>query len=180
MSDDINFDAESYESSDEVSASDTEIVSEAETVLVNEIERQRDDYLNSLQRLQADFENYRKRVARTSEDVAARAAADVIAKLLPVLDALDLAEAHFGSASPAELDSLEAKALVQARSLMLDTLVREGLIRIDEVGAAFDPKVHDAVAHVEGDDGQVVDDVLRAGYQWRGVVLRPAMVRVKG
>ena len=157
-----------------------EIVVEAETVLLNDAERQRDDYLDALQRLQADFENYRKRVSRTADEVASRAAAQIVSKLLPVLDALDLAQAHFTTAERAELDSLETKALVQARSLLLDTLEKEGLKRIDEPGAPFDPHVHDAVAHVEGEDGPVVDDVLRAGYEWRGTVLRPAMVRVKG
>jgi len=55
-------------------------------------------------------------------------------------------------------------------------------VRVDRAGDVFDPQVHDAVAHVEGDgDGQqIVDDVLRAGYLWKGAVLRPAMVRVKG
>ena len=157
-----------------------EIVEEAELILEDEVARQRDEYLDALQRLQADFENYRKRVARSADEASSRAASDVVAKMLPVLDALDLAQAHFGAAEVAELDSLEAKALVQARSLLLDTLVKEGLERIDTVGAPFDPKVHDAVAHIEGDGGQVVDDVLRAGYQWRGAVLRPAMVRVRG
>jgi molecular chaperone GrpE len=146
-------------------------------------ERERDEYLQALQRLQADFENYRKRVARTAEEVSGRVAADLVSKLLPVLDALDLAQAHFGAADEAELDSLEAKALVQARSLLLDTLAREGLGRLDEVGQPFDPQFHDAVAHVAGAPGvteQVVDDVLRAGYTWKGAVLRPAMVRVRG
>jgi molecular chaperone GrpE len=147
----------------------------------SDLEVERDEYRDALQRLQADFENYRKRVARTGDDVAVRAAAHVVDKLLPVLDALDLALAHFSSADNAELDSLEAKALVQARSLFLDILKKEGLSRIDEVGAPFDAKIHDAVAHVEGDGGeQVVDDILRAGYVWKGSVLRPAMVRVKG
>ena len=145
----------------------------------SEAEVQRDEYLETLQRLQADFENYRKRVARQVEDVAARAAADIVAKLLPVLDALDLASAHF-----ARQDSDEGVALAQARALTLDTLAKEGLERIDEVGVAFDPTVHDAVAHAphaEGEEGeQVVEDVLRAGYRWKGAVLRPAMVRVKG
>ena len=144
----------------------------------SEAERQRDEYLNALQRLQADFENYRKRVARSSDDAATRAAGDIVAKLLPVLDAFDYAQAHF-----ADAESDEAKALGQARSLMLDALKREGLERIDDVDATFDPQVHDAVAHVEGDEtstGPIVDDVLRAGYRWKGVVLRPAMVKVKG
>jgi molecular chaperone GrpE len=137
----------------------------------SETERERDDYLDSLQRLQADFENYRKRVARSSDDAANRATGDLIVKLLSVLDAFDLAAAHFSSTQ-----SEEAQALDQARSLMLDALAKEGLERISDVGVVFDPQVHDAVAHID----QVVDDVLRAGYRWRGAVLRPAMVRVKG
>ena len=143
----------------------------------SEVEVQRDEYLDALQRLQADFENYRKRVARSAQDAASRAAGEVVVKLLPVIDAFDLAKAHFTAA-----DSEEARALDQARGLLLDTLAREGLERIDEVGVTFDPQVHDAVAHVEGDDddAQVVDEVLRAGYRWKGAVLRPAMVRVMG
>ena len=142
-----------------------------------EAERERDEYLDSLQRLQADFENYRKRVVRSSDDAAVRAAGDLVAKLLPVLDAFDLARAHFSTT-----ESDEARALDQARGLLLDVLAREGLERIDEMAIPFDPQLHDAVAHVGGDaDGeQVVDDVLRAGYRWKGAVLRPAMVRVMG
>jgi molecular chaperone GrpE len=140
-------------------------------------ERERDEYLATLQRLQADFENYRKRVLRASEEAAARAAGDLVARLLPVLDAFDLAEAHFGAGGEV---SEEAIALTQARGLMLDALAREGLERIDENGVAFDPQVHDAVAHEPGDGEPVIDGVLRAGYRWKGTVLRPAMVRVKG
>ena len=145
---------------------------------LSQLERERDDYLDSLQRLQADFENYRKRVARTAEESAVRAAGVLVVKLLPVLDVLDLAQAHFAGEA-----NEEAAALEQSRSLLLDTLEKEGLERIDGVGVLFDPQVHDAVAHVPSDDGetdQVVDDVLRAGYRWKGAVLRPAMVRVKG
>ncbi len=170
--------------SDEVTPEEFEVPSTVEEILEerSEAEVQRDEYKDALQRLQADFENYKKRVARTADDVVARAVADVVAKLLPVLDAMDLAQAHFESASTSELESVEAKALVQARSLLLDTLTKEGLQRVDEAGVAFDPQVHDAVMHVEGDGSgeQIVDDVLRAGYQWKGTVVRPAMVRVKG
>ena len=146
----------------------------------SDTERERDEFKDALQRLQADFENYRKRVARTTDEVVARSVADVVAKLLPVLDAFDLAQAHFATATTDELESVEAKALVQARSLLLDTLTKEGLDRIDQIGVPFDPTVHDAVAHVDGDGEQLVDDVMRAGYQWKGAVVRPAMVRVKG
>jgi molecular chaperone GrpE len=144
----------------------------------SEAERQRDEYLDALQRLQADFENYRKRVARTTDDSATRAAGNLVVKMLPVLDAFDYAQAHFADAT-----SAEAEALNQARTVMLDALSREGLERIDTIAAPFDPQVHDAVAHAandEGDEGQVVENVLRAGYRWKGVVLRPAMVTVKG
>src|SRR5271154_476099 len=167
--------------SDDVVENDTVAADEAVTEVVDErsdVERQRDEYLDALQRLQADFENYRKRVARSSDDAATRAAGDIIAKLLPVLDAFDYAQAHF-----ADAESDEAKALGQARSLMLDALKREGLERIDDVDASFDPQIHDAVAHAQGDEtssGPIVDEVLRAGYRWKGVVLRPAMVKVKG
>ncbi|MDE3064571.1 MAG: nucleotide exchange factor GrpE [Acidobacteriota bacterium] len=142
-----------------------------------DVERERDEYLATLQRLQADFENYRKRVARSSEEAAARAAGDLVARLLPVLDAFDLAEAHFGAGGEV---TEEAIALTQARGLMLDTLAREGLERIDADAVPFDPQVHDAVAHEPGDAEPVIDGVLRAGYRWKGTVLRPAMVRVKG
>jgi molecular chaperone GrpE len=140
-------------------------------------ERQRDEYLDALQRLQAEFENYKKRVARSSEDAATRATGDIVAKLLPVLDAFDYAQAHFGDdAGP------EAQALSQARALLLNALSKEGLERIDTADTVFDPQVHDAVAHVESDvpGAAQVEEVLRAGYRWKGVVLRPAMVKVRG
>jgi len=175
---------------------------------------QRDEYLAALQRLQADFENYRKRVIRQQSEQSDRAAADLVVKLLPVLDTLDLAVDHVGKAATGDGElSTEARALQQSRSLLLDALAKEGLERVDEVGTLFDPLVHDAVAHApagdeataqdededgdkegseaadgsQGDEpngsgaGQAkVDDVLRAGYRWRGQVLRPAMVRVRG
>ncbi len=161
--------------SEEVAASEDAVTQDISHL--SETELQRDEYLNALQRLQADFENYRKRVARSSEDAAQRAAGTLVASLLPVLDAFDLAAAHF-AATPSD----EATALNQSRALLLDALEKQGLERLATSGVSFDPQIHDAVAHVEGDgEGeQVVDDVLRAGYRWKGTVLRPAMVRVKG
>jgi len=145
---------------------------------------QRDEYLAALQRSQADFANYRKRVLRQQEEQASRAALDLVAKLLPVLDTLDLAVAHLGS--PNGESSAENLALRQARSQLLETMAKEGLERIDQVGVPFDPLVHDAVAHApgegeaEGDGKLVIDEVMRSGYRWRGHTLRPAMVRVRG
>jgi molecular chaperone GrpE len=143
--------------------------------------RERDEYLAALQRTQADFENYRKRIARQQHEQTARAAADLVGKLLPVLDALDLAEAHLNES----LDvSDDGKALRASRAMLNDILAKEGLERIDQPGVQFDPTCHDAVAHSEAEDGDdggtVVEEVLRSGYRWKGQALRPAMVRVRG
>ena len=143
--------------------------------------RERDEYLLALQRTQADFENYRKRIARLQEEQAARASGDIVAKLLPVLDTLDLAEAHLNES----LDlSEDGKALRASRAMLMDILAKEGLERVDQRGVPFDPSIHDAVAHSEAEDGDsgetVVEEVLRSGYRWKGQVLRAAMVRVKG
>jgi len=172
--------------------------SEEPTILddVGALRAERDEYLAALQRLKADFENYRKRVVRQQEEQSARAAADLVVKLLPVLDTLDLAQAHL-SAGPGEISGAEeGEALSQARAQLLDTLAKEGLERVDAAGVTFDPTVHDAVAHAPAEavqdegpgDGEgepskssvVVEEVMRAGYRWRGQVLRPAMVRVRG
>jgi molecular chaperone GrpE len=143
--------------------------------------RERDEYLLALQRTQADFENYRKRIVRQQEEQAARAAQHLVDKLLPVLDALDLAENHL----KASLDVGEgAKALHASRAMLMDILAREGLERVDQPEVTFDPAVHDAVAHADGEGGPegqtLVDEVMRSGYRWKGQVLRPAMVRVRG
>ena len=143
------------------------------------LKSERDEYLLALQRTQADFENYRKRIQRMQEEQSARAASALVAKLLPVIDTLDLARAH-----QSEAESDDAKALSAARTMLLDILTKEGLERVDEAAVPFDPAVHDAVAHTNGDDGGggevVIDQVLRSGYRWRGQVLRPAMVSVRG
>jgi molecular chaperone GrpE len=142
--------------------------------------RERDEYLLALQRTQADFENYRKRVARLQEEQSARASGQLVEKLLLVLDTLDLAEAHLNESLEVSEDG---KALRAARAMLTDILSKEGLERVDQPGVPFDPSVHDAVAHAEAEEGQegaVVEEVLRAGYRWKGQVLRPAMVRVRG
>jgi molecular chaperone GrpE len=153
---------------------------------------ERDEYLEALQRLQAEFENYRKRTMRQQTDVHSRASEGVVTRLLPVLDALDLALAHVGE-EEATASHLK-DALGQINALLRDTLSQEGLERIDASEVPFDPTIHDAVAHVpveetgpDGVTGTPADDggprvveVMRAGYRLKGRVLRPAMVKVKG
>jgi molecular chaperone GrpE len=133
--------------------------------------RQRDEYKDSLIRLQADFENYKKRMIKQQTDHLERAAESLVDKLLPVLDTADLALAHGGG-----------EDIKQVTGTLTGVLEREGLERIDPIGGPFDPTLHDAVAHEPGDGSgqQEVVEVLRAGYRWKGRVLRPAMVKVRG
>ena len=132
---------------------------------------ERDEYLDALRRNQADFENFRKRIMKQQADDVARAAESLVDKLLPVLDACDGA-IHHGAA--------EVEPIFAA---LLGTLEKEGLERINPVGEEFDPNRHEAVMHDpagEGDDKIVVTDVMRPGYGWKGRILRPAMVKVRG
>jgi molecular chaperone GrpE len=187
--------------------------------------RQRDEYLDVLRHVQADFENYKKRMIRQQTDLLERASQGLVEKLLPALDAFELAREHLSDAQDL---SDEGKALLQASSLLVDTLAKEGLELIGEVGATFDPNAHEAVEHVPAEQvpsagagrqptkpqaadpraarwgagvapsgGPSVHDqapataegaatepvvvgVLRPGYRWKGRLIRPAMVRVKG
>jgi len=147
-----------------------------------QVTAERDEYLDSLRRLQAEFENYKKRVLKQQAEQVARAAASLVDKLLPVLDALDLATDHVGDA---ETD--EAKALVAASGLLQGVLAKEGLERISPLGEEFDPNAHEAVGQVPAaEDAEPtpsgeprVAQVMRAGYRWHGTVVRPAMVMVE-
>ena len=146
-------------------------------------QRERDEYLDMVKRVQADFENYKKRMLRQQTETLDRAAEGLVVTLLPVLDAFDLAQAHLQTEPDAG-----GKDLLQAAALLSDTLAKVGLERVGAPGDAFDPMLHEAVEHQPaGDDddgeaepGPVVTDVLRAGYRFKGRVVRPAMVRVRG
>ena len=161
---------------DEPSAVD-EAVEQAEEAIAEDVSElahltlERDEYLNQLRRLQADFENYKKRVVRQQTEHLERATEELVGHLLPVLDTFDLAMAH------------GTEGLEPVYRSFLDVLEGTGLERVDPLGQPFDPNEHDAVLH-EADDGTSeapeVTEVLRAGYRWKGRVLRPAMVKVKG
>jgi molecular chaperone GrpE len=133
------------------------------------LEAERDSFRELAQRIQADFENYKKRVAKQETELRARAEEGLVIKLLPVLDTIDLALAHDPNGS-----------LEQVRASLLDVLQKSGLERVADLEAAFDPNMHEAVAHEPGDGEQRVSDVLRAGYRWNGRIVRPAMVKVIG
>jgi molecular chaperone GrpE len=133
-----------------------------------------DSYLEDLQRVAADFENFRKRATREREETVVRAAQRVVQALLPVLDSFDQALAHQAQ-TPGE-----EKVLAGVRGTfhqLMDVLSKEGLDIIPTVGEDFDPEVHEAVAG-GGDGDLMVGQELRRGYTLKGRVLRPAMVVV--
>jgi molecular chaperone GrpE len=130
-----------------------------------------------LQRLQAEFENYRKRALREQTQSVDFAARPVILRLLEVLDDFDLALMH--AQDRPDFDRfLHGVELVYAK--LVDTLRAEGLERIEAQGKPFDPELHEALMQSgDGDGDPVVADVLRPGYTLKGRVLRPAGVRVE-
>ncbi|MFM8856844.1 MAG: nucleotide exchange factor GrpE [Actinomycetota bacterium] len=131
---------------------------------------ERDSFRDIAQRLQADFENYRKRVAAQTSDDIDRATGRIAESLLPVLDACEAAFV----AHPQQVEPLF--------NLLLGELKKQGLEVMDLSGKPFDPELAEAVMHEPGDSdgGTVVVDVLRTGYLWKGRVLRAAMVKVRG
>jgi len=144
----------------------------AEALVVEDIAalvEERNSYKDIALRLQADFENYRKRVSAQHSDEVSRATGKLAEALLPVLDACEAAFVQH----PAEVEPLF--------NLLLGELRKQGLEVLDLHDRPFDPGVADAVLHEAGDgDTPVVSEVLRTGYTWKGRVLRPAMVKVKG
>ena len=137
---------------------------------------QRDEYLALAQRTQADFENYRKRVAREAAGAQERGAASLAKELLPALDNLDRA------LDAAEEDDplLEGVRLVRAE--LAGALARAGIESYSPEGEVFDPSLHEAVATAPGRaDGSLsgtVVEVYQAGYRLGGSVIRPARVVV--
>ena len=139
--------------------------------------REVEEYRAHLQRLQAEFDNYRKRVLREQTTAVEMAAEPVMRRLLEVLDDFELALMHAGE----DVDRdrlLKGVELVYAK--LIDSLRAEGLERIDAEGQPFDPAKHEALMQTgEGDGEPRVAEVFRAGYALRGRVLRPAGVRVE-
>jgi molecular chaperone GrpE len=140
----------------------------------DELAQERDELVDRLQRLQAEFENYRKRAARDQQALVARAHERLVKELLPVLDdlgrALEAAEQH-------EEATLEDGVRLVHRQLM-DILAREGLTEIETDGV-FDPHVHEALlAQPSDSEAGTVLEVLQKGYRLGDHVLRPARVTI--
>jgi molecular chaperone GrpE len=143
-----------------------------------EDERKRnEEYLTSFRYLQADFENYRKRVDREIRELEEFSTVGLVRKLIPVLDDLDLAVATATKAEDKGL--LEGVKMVQKN--LSSALESEGLQRIKAVGEPFNPSAHEAVDKVQGKDNsedKVIEE-MRKGYTFKGKVLRPSAVKVE-
>jgi len=147
----------------------SESVAEDEVVALT---KERDDYLDALQRLKAEFDNYRKRVARDQQELAVRAHERLVKELVPVLDDLERA---LEAAAEHEEGKLEEGVRLVHRSLA-DALAKEGLAEI-ETGGTFDPHTQEALLSQPSDaeEGSVIQ-VLQKGYSLGDRVLRPARV----
>lgn len=152
---------------DSIDAIDTSLIG-VEDIDVFAVLDERDEFKKMAQRIQADFDNFRKQSAVRAQADADRATGRLAEALLPVLDA---AEAAF-LRHPEEVGPLLNQMLVE--------LKKHGLETLDLEGQPFDPEVAEAVAHEPGSGGEpVVADVLRSGYRWKGKTLRPAMVKTR-
>lgn len=141
------------------------------------VSQERDALLDRLARLQAEFENYRKRNAREQAEFREYAVADAVNNFLPILDNLDLAlrSQKTEGADPALRSGIEL-----IRKQMEDALSRLGVQAVPALGSTFDPRVHEAIEMVESADHadhEIIDELQR-GYKLKERLLRPAMVRV--
>jgi molecular chaperone GrpE len=155
----------------DTAAADAPVTVEDLVAALEAVTAERDQHLADLQRVSAEFQNFRKQTEKRNSDFAAQAGSRVAEALLPVLDACD-------AAAQQGVEGVEPIA-----GQLRGELERAGLQVIAEVDAPFDPNLHEAAMSEPGDDGQdgpIVAQVLRTGYAWNGRVLRAAMVKVKG
>ena len=150
---------------------------EREDEAIRRLQSQVDDTRDQHLRLAAEFDNFRRRVARERAELSDRAQAALVTRLLDVLDDMDRLTAGAGSAS--------AEALREAATLVDRKLRKEleaaGLERIDPVGQPFDPSLHEAVSTVpsqQPDHDHVVSATFQTGYRYKGNLVRPARVQV--
>lgn len=143
---------------------------EGTEVPVEQLVAERDEYLDGLVRVKAEFDNYKKRVARERETLTAQVSARLVSELLVVLDSCEAAIVQ---------GSTDVDPIYKS---LLELLGKEGLEVMASSDVPFDPHMHEAVTHEpgEGNGETMVVDTLRTGYVWQGTVLRPAMVRVRG
>jgi molecular chaperone GrpE len=158
---------------DEAAADDAAAVVESDLA---QLESERGELVDTLRRVQADFENYRKRVLREQTTLVDRATERLVQDLLPVLDSFEGALCSAAGDAPEIEKVRDGVAGIHAQ--LVAVLEKAGLERIAADGLAFDPNEHEAVMQDDGPGDPRVAQTMRTGYRLNGRVVRPAMVRV--
>ncbi|NMA70198.1 MAG: nucleotide exchange factor GrpE [Desulfitobacterium sp.] len=144
---------------------------------LKETKEKAEEYYAHLQRLQAEFDNYRRRTIKEKEELAKYASEQIIMDLLPVLDNFERAVAAAG-------ESQDLQAYAQGVEMIFkqiqNVLEKEGLVAIESVGKPFDPNIHEAVLRVESEEypENTVVEEMQKGYYLKEKVIRPSMVKV--
>jgi molecular chaperone GrpE len=144
---------------------------------VEELKKQSEDNYNRLLRMQADFDNYKKRVAKEREDMYYTALETIAEQLLPVVDNMERAAEAF---KKDQLDEKYISGVEMVYKQLLDVLQKNGVKEIEALAKDFDPNVHHAVMQVPGEDEDEnkVKEVFQKGYVLRDKVIRPTLVKV--
>src|SRR5215218_5441114 len=142
-----------------------------------EAKRERDEYLELAQRTKADFENYRKRVAKETSEALARGKAELARELLPAIDNLERA---LDAGEDASAHEALVKGVAMVRDELHGRLEGAGVESYDPTGEKFDPQLHEALSTqpAEGTESGVVLETVEKGYRLDGQTLRPARVVV--
>lgn len=153
---------------------------QGEQDLMRELEKlrgEKEDLVNTAQRLQADFDNFRRRTRTEKEELVKYAVGDLVEKLLPVVD-------NFERALQAVEDKTELRSFADGVEMIfrqfMQVLEQEGLTPVEAVGCQFDPNCHEAVMQVESEDHEAntVLEEFQKGYHLNGRLIRPSMVKV--
>jgi len=152
-----------------------------EEEIVDELEQAKKEareYLGSLQRLQAEFENYRKRMLKEQTYVFETANQALVKALLPIVDNFERAIVHEATNVSEFAEYRQGVELVY--QYLLDVLQKEGLEAIDALGEQFDPHCHEAMMQEPSDEHaeNTITEVFEKGYRFKGRVIRPARVKV--
>jgi len=161
----------------ELEVAEAQAAVESDLSQLQQLEGERAELVDTLRRVQADFENYRKRVLREQTSLVERATERLVEDLLPVLDSFDGALGSLAGTDSPEAEKVR-DGVVGIRTQFLSVLEKAGLERIEADGTPFDPNEHEAVLQDAGTGEPHVAETMRTGYRLKGRVLRPAMVRV--
>lgn len=145
---------------------------------IEELRKQCEDNYNKLLRMQADFDNYRKRVAKEREEMYSSALEEIVADLLPVVDNMERAVEAFKND---KLDDKYVSGVEMVFRQFMDVLARKGVKEIEALDKDFDPNIHHAVMQVpveDENDENKVKEVFQKGYMLGNKVIRPTLVKV--